>query len=189
MQIRLFRYCGFVTERLRCTYEEEGSSIRSNPFVGKNCRKGCVFLAVKVRSTVMVGILMVAMLAVALSFSAREAQAGTGDRVVREARTWIGVPYRWGGESRRGTDCSGFTRAVYKKFGRRLPDSPARQMRYGRRVTKPRAGDLVFFNERGRGISHVGIATGRGTRDPRFRSLGQGDRDQDTVYPWLRGRP
>ena len=127
---------------------------------------------------------MVAMLAVALSFSAREAQAGTGDRVVREARTWIGVPYRWGGESRRGTDCSGFTRAVYKKFGRRLPDSPARQMRYGRRVTKPRAGDLVFFNERGRGISHVGIATGRGTV---IHASGHWGKVTETKIRYIRG--
>ena len=84
--------------------------------------------------------------------------------VVSEAAGWYGVPYVWGGSSRWGTDCSGFTRAVYAEFGIYLPDDPAIQFGYGRPVYgPPRAGDLVFFDEGGYGISHVGIATGRGT--------------------------
>lgn len=134
-----------------------------SPFVDENSGRGCTLLFVKVRTTVTAGIVLAVALAVALSFSASEARAGTGDRVLREAQSWKGVPYVWGGETRRGADCSGFTRAVYKKFGRQLPDHPGWQSRYGRWVAKPRAGDLVFFNENGRGISHVGIATGRGT--------------------------
>lgn len=120
-------------------------------------------MSARVRPTVTVGIVMVVTLAVALSVSAGEARAGTGDRVVSEARSWMGVPYVWGGESRWGADCSGFTRAVFKKFGVWMPDSPTVQSRYGYAVGNLRAGDLVYFNEYGWGISHIGIATGRGT--------------------------
>ena len=53
---------------------------------------------------------------------------------------------------------------VYKKFGVSLPHDVEKQYRYGSRVQgEPKAGDLVFFDEHGDGISHVGIATGRGT--------------------------
>ena len=84
--------------------------------------------------------------------------------VVSRAAGWYGVPYVYGGSSRSGIDCSAFTRAVYAGFGVYLPDDPALQFGYGRPVYgPPRAGDLVFFDEGGYGISHVGIATGRGT--------------------------
>jgi cell wall-associated NlpC family hydrolase len=87
-----------------------------------------------------------------------------GEDVVREARKWIGVRYRLGGESRRGVDCSGLTMQVYKKFGVSLPHWDDKQYRQGTRVPKGREkpGDLVFFNEYGRNISHVGIYAGDG---------------------------
>lgn len=46
----------------------------------------------------------------------------TGQRLVSEARKWLGTRYRYGGESRSGTDCSGFTMKVYEKVtGIKLP--------------------------------------------------------------------
>ena len=92
------------------------------------------------------------------------ASGRSGEDVVREARKWIGVRYRLGGESRRGVDCSGLTMQVYKKFGVSLPHWDEKQYRKGARVPKGREkpGDLVFFNEHGRNISHVGIYTGNG---------------------------
>ena len=87
-----------------------------------------------------------------------------GREMVREARTYMRVPYRLGRASRSGVDCSGLTMLVYRKFGISLPHDVEEQYRYGSPVRgKPKAGDLVFFNEHGSGISHVGIATGRGT--------------------------
>lgn len=88
----------------------------------------------------------------------------SGEDVVREARKWNGVRYRLGGKSRRGVDCSGLTMMVYKKFGVSLPHWDEKQYRKGARVPKGREkpGDLVFFNEHGRGISHVGIYSGNG---------------------------
>ncbi len=88
----------------------------------------------------------------------------SGEDVVREARTWIGVRYRLGGESRRGVDCSGLTMQVYKKFGVSLPHWDDKQYRKGTQVPKgqEKPGDLVFFNEHGRNVSHVGIYVGNG---------------------------
>ncbi len=87
-----------------------------------------------------------------------------GRDVVKEARKYTGVPYHLGRASRSGVDCSGLTMLVYRKFGISLPHDVEKQYRYGSPVRgKPKAGDLVFFDEHGNGISHVGIATGRGT--------------------------
>ena len=47
--------------------------------------------------------------------------AGTGDKVVRIARTFLHSPYVWGGESRSGVDCSGLVVAVYRRLGVKLP--------------------------------------------------------------------
>jgi cell wall-associated NlpC family hydrolase len=86
-----------------------------------------------------------------------EAQTTTDQAVVDEARSWIGTPY-----GAYGADCSGFTSQVFAQFGLYLPDDPAAQWSYGVSSTAE-AGDLVFYNELGYGISHVGIATGYGT--------------------------
>ncbi len=83
--------------------------------------------------------------------------SSTGQAVVEEAHGWIGTPY-----GAYGADCSGLTSMVFAQFGVYLPDDPAAQYGYGVPSTG-KAGDLVFFNESGYGISHVGIATGYGT--------------------------
>jgi cell wall-associated NlpC family hydrolase len=86
-----------------------------------------------------------------------------GEEVVKEAKKWSGVRYRLGGSTRRGIDCSGLTMMAYKKFGVSLPHSDKGQYRYGEKVSgTPRPGDLVFFDEHGKGISHVGIYAGDG---------------------------
>jgi cell wall-associated NlpC family hydrolase len=94
----------------------------------------------------------------------KAASGQRGEDVVREARKWSGVRYHLGGESPRGTDCSGLTMMVYKKFGVSLPHSDNQQYRMGTRVPKgqEKPGDLVFFNEHGKSISHVGIYAGNG---------------------------
>ena len=93
-----------------------------------------------------------------VTFSPSEASAQvSGEAAVAEARSYIGTPYGAG-----GLDCSGFTSAVYANLGVSLPDNPATQYGYGA-PSGAAAGDLVFFDEAGYGISHVGIATGDGT--------------------------
>jgi cell wall-associated NlpC family hydrolase len=84
-----------------------------------------------------------------------------GDRVVRYARTFVGIRYRYGGESpRTGFDCSGFVRFVYRHFGIDLPHYSVAQFGLGRRVARGRLkpGDLVFFS----GLGHVGLYVGKG---------------------------
>ena len=89
--------------------------------------------------------------------SEASAQAVSGEAIVAEAQSYIGTPYGAG-----GLDCSGFTSAVYADLGVSLPADPAAQYSHGA-ASEAAAGDLVFFDEAGYGISHVGIATGYGT--------------------------
>src|SRR6478609_991398 len=70
-------------------------------------------------------------------------------RVVAFAERQVGVPYRWGGISRRtGFDCSGLVYAAYRTIGRTLPHSTWGQMTLGMpvRFGRLRPGDLVFTN-------------------------------------------
>ena len=82
-------------------------------------------------------------------------------RVVRIAKRYLGVSYRWGGSSpRSGFDCSGLVRYVYGRVGIRLPRVAAGQFHRGHRVrsSKLHRGDLLFFNR----LGHVGMYIGRG---------------------------
>ncbi|WP_342566308.1 C40 family peptidase [Paenibacillus sp. FSL R7-0345] len=76
----------------------------------------------------------------------------------------IGVSYKTGGTSTAGFDCSGFTKYVFKSIGLTLPRTSKAQYSVGTAVSKSnlRAGDLVFFNTLGSGVSHVGIYVGQG---------------------------
>ena len=84
--------------------------------------------------------------------------------LVAEALTWLGVPYRYGGSSRSGTDCSGFTMAIFSQFGYSLIHGAGSQYTQCTPVTDQErdVGDLVFFDW-GYGIAHVGIYLGGGT--------------------------
>jgi cell wall-associated NlpC family hydrolase len=88
--------------------------------------------------------------------SEAHAQGYSGQAVVDNAESYIGAPY---GTS--GMTCSGFTSTVFADLGVYLPASPDAQYAYGT-PSYGKAGDLVFFDEAGYGISHVGIATGYG---------------------------
>lgn len=78
---------------------------------------------------------------------------------------YIGVPYRYGGDSEAGIDCSAFTRRVYRVQNVELPRSSAEQSFVGFGVGEAimRPGDLVFFDASITGrISHVGVYLGNG---------------------------
>jgi cell wall-associated NlpC family hydrolase len=89
------------------------------------------------------------------SFAVRSA------KVMRTGKALRGVPYRYGGSTPRGFDCSGFTMYVYRKVGVRLPHTATGQMHKARRISrsKARKGDLVFFRSGSRAY-HVGIYAG-----------------------------
>lgn len=86
--------------------------------------------------------------------------------ILRTADSFIGVPYRWGGESaEEGFDCSGFTMTVYQLNGLDLPRSSRAQWNAGVSVGRSelKKGYLVFFRTTSsRKISHVGIYDGNG---------------------------
>ncbi len=96
------------------------------------------------------------------------AQDGANDLrqvLVRAAIAFTKVPYRYGGTTPRGLDCSAFTQKVYRIAGLELPRTTKAQAGdpQGSWVNSPLPGDLVFFkNTRGRGVSHVGIYVGDG---------------------------
>ena len=85
----------------------------------------------------------------------------TGASIVAYAKKFIGTPYKRGGTTTAGFDCSGFTKHVYSHFNIKLPRTAKSQTSKGTVVKKAnlRIGDLVFF---GKTISHVGIYVGNG---------------------------
>lgn len=80
-----------------------------------------------------------------------------------EAAAWVGTPYRAGGYTKKGADCSGFTTSVYrdvyqKKLARNSADIYNQNCVRIRRKSKLKSGDLVFFRTtKARKITHVGI--------------------------------
>ncbi|MFW6323981.1 MAG: C40 family peptidase [Desulfovibrionales bacterium] len=87
-----------------------------------------------------------------------------GNGIVLTARSQIGTPYRWGGDSAEtGFDCSGLIWWVYRQNGYSLPRMTSDQIRAGEPVDVLRPGDIVFFRISSTGSLHAGIYTGRGT--------------------------
>ncbi|MFN2594797.1 MAG: C40 family peptidase [Actinomycetota bacterium] len=90
--------------------------------------------------------------------------------VTHRARSQAGAPYRSGGSSPSGFDCSGFTRWIFEGHGANLPHSAAAQFNLGSRHGYKRVwnrgrlkvGDLVFFNTNGYSVSHAGMYVGQG---------------------------
>ncbi len=86
------------------------------------------------------------------------------------AKNAIGSPYRYGGTSRRGFDCSGFTQWTYDGHGQNLPRTSSEQFRLGRRDAykriwnrkRLRKGDLVFHKTTSARVGHAGIFIGNG---------------------------
>lgn len=95
---------------------------------------------------------------------ARAAPSGPRITVVQAAKSMIGAPYRYGGSSPRGFDCSGLVSFSFAQAGIQVPRTADRQFRASRplgdRSLLP--GDLIFFDIGERRISHVGIYVGEG---------------------------
>ncbi|WP_198146039.1 NlpC/P60 family protein [Desulfonatronovibrio magnus] len=111
--------------------------------------------------------------------------------IVRTAHSFIGVPYRWGGETREsGFDCSGLTMVVYRQNGLNLPRVSRYQFRAGRPVNlrSIQKGDLVFFATGSPGrVSHVGIYIGR-NRFIHAPSTGSNVRIEQLSNPYFSSR-
>jgi hypothetical protein len=101
--------------------------------------------------------------------AARIKRSGKGnlrDELVKTAKRFIGIPYRWGGTTaKNGFDCSGLTMVSYRLNGLNLPRVSRSQFKAGKWVSKKnlRPGDLVFFATKGgTRVTHVGMYVGRG---------------------------
>jgi hypothetical protein len=83
----------------------------------------------------------------------------TGDTPLELARTFVGVPYEWGGLSSRGIDCSGLVHLAYRLAGRLVPRDASQQDEAGVPVEEPQAGDLVAYGDP---VDHVAFWLGDG---------------------------
>lgn len=83
-----------------------------------------------------------------------------GERIASTALRAVGVPYRWGGTSMSGFDCSGLVYWAHRRFGLSVPHSSYALWSSGRNVPRNRLrpGDVLVFS----GLGHVGLYIGRG---------------------------
>ena len=92
------------------------------------------------------------------------ANHSTARKAADNARDMVGKPYKYGGNSPSGFDCSGLVQYSYSRAGLPIPRTTKSQRQSGAAVSSQslRAGDLLFFNQEGRKFSHVGIYIGSG---------------------------
>ena len=81
-------------------------------------------------------------------------------KLIKESVSWLGVPYKFGGSSRTGIDCSGLVCNIYiAVYGKKVPRTAGELFEQSTKIKedKLQEGDLVFFNYDGKKASHVGI--------------------------------
>lgn len=99
-----------------------------------------------------------------LTTNTQTADAASFSELKDQAYTYLGTPYKYGGTTSSGFDCSGFTQKVFANLGYTINRTSSGQYSQGTSVSKSnlQIGDLVFFNTSGTGVSHLGIYVGSG---------------------------
>lgn len=94
------------------------------------------------------------------------------NRVIQTARTYTGTPYKYGGTTRSGMDCSALVYHSYYSVGVTMPRVSADQAKMGKSVKMKdiQQGDLLFFatSRRKNKVTHAGIVTEKSKGDIRF---------------------
>lgn len=155
-----------------------GARIRSSPRAGGavvySCSKGTQLVIVGQKGT-WYGVMMidgsicwiekaaVDLTDVELVQSTPPPSGGRWD-IVQAALAWLGTPYRYGGTTLQGIDCSGLVMNVYRQFGVRLPRTAREQYQVGQPVSWDQLlpGDRLYFSSDGRTIDHTGLYMGEG---------------------------
>ena len=110
--------------------------------------------------------------------------------MIETARSYTGTPYKWGGTTRSGMDCSGLLLNSFKAIDYDIPRTSAAQSKTGKKVSKNdiKEGDLLFFatGDKKRKITHVGLVTEVHGKDVKFihasSSLGVVESDLSMDY-------
>jgi probable lipoprotein NlpC len=83
--------------------------------------------------------------------------------VISKARSYTGTPYKWGGTSSKGMDCSGLLLNSFGAIDYKIPRTSAEQKKIGKKVSRSeiKKGDLLFFatSKKKRKVTHVGLVT------------------------------
>ena len=84
--------------------------------------------------------------------------------ILQTAYQFLGVPYRWGGTSSKGMDCSAYVQRCFASVGIRLPRTAREQFNCGMPVSvaQLQAADRVYFQDKSGRITHTGIYIGDG---------------------------
>jgi cell wall-associated NlpC family hydrolase len=129
-----------------------------------------LFFKLKINQKLFLGVFLVATLLFSCSTPKRASVRDTrAEKVISTARTFIGTPYRYGGTTRSGMDCSGLLLNSFRAVDMSLPRSSEAQSKIGTEIkmSELKPGDLVFFatGNKKKVISHVGLITDVKSKD------------------------
>jgi probable lipoprotein NlpC len=125
----------------------------------------------------------------------KKSRAKKVDVIIQSARSYTGTPYKYGGTTRSGIDCSGLILRSFESANIQVPRTSNAQSKMGRKVSLNdlEEGDLIFFamGKKKRKITHVGMVTDvRGKTDIRFihasTKLGVMETNLKSDYYWKR---
>ena len=118
--------------------------------------------------------------------------------VINTAKTYLGTPYRYGGTSGNGIDCSGLMLRSFEKANYQLPRTAIEQSKFGKKVSKKKIkpGDIVFFKFKEKGKKswyHSGLVTSVINDKPKFihasssRGVVESDLTKDYYWKSIKG--
>ena len=129
-----------------------------------------IFLGLKNNQKLSLPVVLLAVFVVACASHTKVARTDSRvDEVIRAARAYLGTPYKYGGTTRAGMDCSGLLLNSFRAIDVTLPRRSVDQSKIGKevRLDELRPGDLVFFatGRKKNQITHVGLVTECRSRD------------------------